>query len=300
MRLLIGLLPEKTLLRITLYTTPTKIAAMTAILPVIFYTLISGAQIATVRSMIMILVFILAILVDRGNEILNSLALSCLIILLIDPLSIHDISFQLTMVSVLFIALAIEIRRQMTSEGKGKGEGLINSVKGKIITYLFITIAVSLGTAPIVALYFRQVAWVGLFANSIVVPFAGFITVPLGLLSSIISVFTGTFFLSGLNELLLNLFYGLVRLFAQIPYAERHIASPGTFYLSLFYILVFLLYRERQINYKAIVFIGLMLFALIARPLISQLNRDFKITFLDVGQGDSAVIEFPDKKGYGH
>ena len=296
MRLLIGLLPEKTLLRITLYTTPTKIAAMTAILPVIFYTLISGAQIATVRSMIMILVFILAILVDRGNEILNSLALSCLIILLIDPLSIHDISFQLTMVSVLFIALAIEIRRQMTSEGKGKGEGLINSVKGKIITYLFITIAVSLGTAPIVALYFRQVAWVGLFANSIVVPFAGFITVPLGLLSSIISVFTGTFFLSGLNELLLNLFYGLVRLFAQIPYAERHIASPGTFYLSLFYILVFLLYRERQINYKAIVFIGLMLFALIARPLISQLNRDFKITFLDVGQGDSAVIEFPDKK----
>lgn len=296
MRLLIGILPEKILLRITIYTTPTKIAAMTAILPVIFYTLISGAQTATVRSMIMILVFILAILVDRGNEILNSLALSCLIILLIDPLSIHDISFQLTMVSVLFIALAIEVRKQGTSEGKGKGEGFINSVRGKIITYLFITIAVSLGTAPIVAFYFRQVAWVGLFANSIVVPIAGLVIVPLGLLSSIISIFTGEIFLSGLNEFLLNLFYSLVRLFAQIPYAETHIASPGIFYLSLFYILVLLLYRQLQINYKAIIFIGLMLFLLIARPLTSQLVRDFKVTFLDVGQGDSAVIEFPDKK----
>lgn len=300
MRFAIGLLPEKTLLRITLYTTPTKIAAMTAILPVIFYTLISGAQIATVRSMIMILVFILAVLVDRGNEILNSLALSGLIILLIDPLSIHDISFQLTMVSVLFIALAIELKRQQTKKDepdivKARTD-FTHSIREKVFLYLFITIAVSLGTAPIVAFYFRQVAWVGLFANSIIVPFAGFVIVPFGLLSSIISVFTGTFFLSGLNELLLNLFYGLVRLFAQIPYAERHIASPGTFYLSLFYILVFLLYRERKINYKAIVFIGLMLFALIARPLISQLNRDFKITFLDVGQGDSAVIEFPDKK----
>ncbi len=296
MWLLIGLLPERLLLRITMYTTPTKIAAATTIVPVIFYTLISGAQAATVRSMIMILVYILAVLVDRGNDILNSLALSCLIILLIDPLSIHDISFQLTMVSVLFIALAIEVRKWMTSEGRGDGEGFINSVKGKIFTYLFITVAVSLGTAPIVAYYFRQVAWVGLFANSIVVPFAGLVIVPLGLLSSIISIFTGTFFLSGLNEFLLNLFYELVRLFAQMPYAETHIASPGILYLSLFYILVFLLYRQRQINYKSAVFTALILFTLIARPLIAQLDRNFKITFLDVGQGDSAVIEFPDKK----
>ncbi len=296
MRLLIGLLPERLLLRITMYTTPTKIAAAITIVPVIFYTLISGAQTATVRSLIMILVYILAVLVDRGNEILNSLALSALIILLIDPLSIHDISFQLTMVSVLFIALAIEVRRRMTSEGREKSVGFINSVKDKALIYLFITIAVSLGTAPIVAYYFRQIAWVGLFSNAIIVPFAGLVIVPLGLFSSIVSVFTGTFFLSGLNDFLLNLFYSIVRLFAQIPYAEIHIASPGIFYLSLFYILVFLLYRQRQINWKTTVFIALMLFTLIARPLISQLDRNFKITFLDVGQGDSAVIEFPDKK----
>ncbi|OGW51778.1 MAG: DNA internalization-related competence protein ComEC/Rec2 [Nitrospirae bacterium RBG_19FT_COMBO_42_15] len=299
-RFIIGLLPEKLLLRITMYTTPTKIAAAITIVPVIFYALISGAQTATIRSLIMILVYILAVLVDRGNEILNSLALSALIILLIDPLSIHDISFQLTMVSVLFIALAIELKRQWAKKDKPDiveaKTDFTHSISEKVFLYLFITIAVSLGTAPIVAFYFRQVAWVGLFANSIVVPFAGFLIVPLGLLSSIISVLTGIFFFSGLNEFLLNLFYSLVKLFAQIPYAEIHIASPGIFYLSLFYILVFLLYRQRQMNYKAIFFIGLMLFSLIARPLISQFDRNFKVTFLDVGQGDSAVIEFPDRK----
>ncbi len=299
-RFIIGLFPEKLLLRITMYTTPTKIAAAITIVPVIFYALISGAQTATIRSLIMILVYIIAVLVDRGNEILNSLAFSCLIILLVDPLSIHDISFQLTMISVLFIALAIELKKQKTKKDepdivKARTD-FTHSIREKVFLYLFITIAVSLGTAPIIAFYFRQVAWVGLFANSIVVPFAGLVIVPLGLLSSIISIFTGTLFLSGLNEFLLNLFYSSTRLFAQIPYAEIHIASPGTFYLSLFYILAFLLYRQRQMNHKAIALIGLMLFSLIARPLIAQIDRGFKITFLDVGQGDSTVIEFPDKK----
>jgi competence protein ComEC len=295
-RFLIGLLPEKLLLQITMYTTPTKIAAVITIVPVIFYALISGAQTATIRSLIMILVYILAVLVDRGNDILNSLALSCLIILLIDPLSIHDISFQLTMVSVLFIALAIEVRKWMTSEGRGDGEGFINSVKDKAAAYLFITIFVSLGTAPIVAYYFRQAAWTGLFANSIIVPFAGFVIVPLGLFSSIVSVFTENLFLAGVNKFFINLFYSIVRLFARIPYAEVHIASPGLFYLALFYMLLFFLFRQRRINWKSAVLILLMPFTLIARPLFVQLDRDFKTTFLDVGQGDSAVIEFPDKK----
>ncbi|MBI5043170.1 MAG: DNA internalization-related competence protein ComEC/Rec2 [Nitrospirae bacterium] len=305
MRLLIGLLPERLLLRITMYTTPTKIAAAITIVPVIFYTLISGAQVATNRSLIMILVYILSVLVDRGNEILNSLALSALIILLIDPLSIHDISFQLTMVSVLFIALAIEVRRRMTSEettfplsplGRGEGEGYINSAKGKAITYLFITIAVSLGTAPIVAYYFRQVAWVGLFANSIVVPFAGFIIVPLGLFSSIASVFTGNLFLAGVNEFILNLFYSIVRLFSLIPFAEIHIPSPGIFWLFLFYLLAFFAVKRPLPNWKKIIFVGLMLFTIFAKIITARLDNSFKVTFLDVGQGDSAVIEFSDKK----
>ena len=300
MRLLIGILPEKILLRITLYTTPTKIAAMTAILPVIFYTLISGAQVATNRSLIMILVYILAVLVDRGNEILNSLAFSALIIILIDPLSIHDISFQLTMVSVLFIALAIELKRQQAKKDEpDKVEAktdFTHSIREKVLLYLFITIAVSLGTAPIVAYYFRQIAWVGLFANAIIVPFTGFIIVPLGLLSSIVSVFTGSFFLANVNEFLLNLFYSIVRLFSLIPLAEIHIPSPGIFWLFLFYLLAFFVIKRPMPDWRKIIFVGLMLFTIFAKIITARFDNSLKITFLDVGQGDSAVIEFPDKK----
>ena len=300
MRLLIGLLPERLLLRITMYTTPTKIAAVITIIPVIFYTLISGAQTATIRSLIMILVYILAVLVDRGHEILNSLALSALIILLIDPLSIHDISFQLTMVSVLFIALAIELKRQQAKKDEPDmveaKTDFTHPIREKVFLYLFITIAVSLGTAPIVAYYFRQIAWVGLFANSIIVPFAGFIIVPLGLFSSIVSVFTGNLFLANVNEFLLNLFYSIVRLFSLIPFAEIHIPSPGIFWLFLFYLLAFFVIKRPMPNWKRIIFVGLMLFTIFAKIITARLDNSLKITFLDVGQGDSAVIEFPDKK----
>ena len=39
-----------------------------------------------------------------------------------------------------------------------------------------------------------------------------------------------------------------------------------------------------------------MLFTIFAKIITARLDNSLKITFLDVGQGDSAVIEFPDKK----
>ena len=69
----------------------------------IFYTAIAGAQMPTVRSAIMIGVYELAVLLDREEEVFASLTFAALLIGLVWPGVIADISFQLSFLAVLFI-----------------------------------------------------------------------------------------------------------------------------------------------------------------------------------------------------
>ena len=68
-------------------------------------------MVPTVRSAIMIGVYELAVLLDREEEVFASLTFAALIIALIWPAVIADISFQLSFLAVLFIVWGM--RRMM-------------------------------------------------------------------------------------------------------------------------------------------------------------------------------------------
>ena len=54
------------------------------------------------------------------------------------------------------------------------------------------TVAVTLATIPLVAYYFNQITWLGLVVNVIVVPMVGLLVLPLGLISAIWVLMTGS------------------------------------------------------------------------------------------------------------
>ncbi|MCI0528701.1 MAG: ComEC family competence protein, partial [Nitrospira sp.] len=103
-RLTVLSLPQGWLLRMGLYFTVSQLAALVTMLPVLFYALLAGGQVATIRSLIMILVYLLAMLIHREDNLLQALALATILVLLWDPLALGDISFQLSYGSVLMIA----------------------------------------------------------------------------------------------------------------------------------------------------------------------------------------------------
>lgn len=78
-----------------------KIAAFVSLFCTLFYLLISGMQIATVRSFIMVLFIIIAVLLDREEDAKRSLCFSALIILILMPESIFHPSFQMSFSAVL-------------------------------------------------------------------------------------------------------------------------------------------------------------------------------------------------------
>jgi len=71
----------------------------------IFYCLLTESQPSIVRATLMTLFFLLTLHSDRDRNLLNSLSLSGLALLIIDPLWLYDPGFQLSYLAVLAIAL---------------------------------------------------------------------------------------------------------------------------------------------------------------------------------------------------
>jgi ComEC/Rec2-related protein len=84
-----------------------KTSALVAIVPVIFYTFIAGLGVAAVRSTIMTLSFLLALLLDREKDLYDALFVAAFLILVVTPAALFDISFQFSFISVLAILYLI-------------------------------------------------------------------------------------------------------------------------------------------------------------------------------------------------
>ena len=104
--------------RLLLFVDLWKAAAMVSIVPVVLYCCVAGLQIPTLRSGIMIVVCIIALLINRRQDIFNALALACFIILIWMPTSLFEISFQLSVSAVFFLILcAPHVQKLLAAAG---------------------------------------------------------------------------------------------------------------------------------------------------------------------------------------
>jgi len=302
------LMPASWLQALSRRVTATRLAAVVTVLPVTGYTLLAGAEVATVRSALMILLFLLAVWLGREERLLLALAGAGLLILLHDPRALFDISFQLSFCSVCAIALVVQ---RTTEEGATSEIGrslrphrmdrasLAQRAWTWLHLYGWITGGVTLATVPLVAYHFNQIAWLGLIANLLVVPLAGLVLVPVGLGSALWVLLTGSTFLplGPLNQALLDLMVGFVQLVALVPGAEWHVSSPTLLAMVMFYALLAMVIESggnRWVRYMGLAGVVVILSWWGWSPRIQADGETLRVTFLDVGQGDACVIELPD------
>lgn len=290
------LLPEPIFLRLTVWLTPSQIAAGVTFFPVVFYALLAGGQSATVRSLIMILLYLLAVILQREDDLLQALAFAAILTLLWEPQAILDISFQLSYGSVLAMGLVLRWFQDRTPQEvpTTSRDRLIKSMG----LMLLLTLTTTVWTAPLVAYHFHQVAWVGLFANLVIIPMAGFLIIPLGLISSVLVLIFDLDYLplAWFNQHGLAIFDGLVQRFSGLPAAEFHLPAPSIVFIIVFYLLLFFLFWTKKVR-TALSLAGVLGFAFVLLIIWGLLPRfpdqALRISYLDVGQGDSALVEFP-------
>jgi competence protein ComEC len=113
------------------------------------------------------------------------------------------------------------------------------------------TLAVSLTTLPLVAYYFHQIPWLGLFTNMAIVPLVGIVVIPIGLLAGVAVLVSGaeTLPLGMVNQWIFDLFAQMVVGLSQVPGAEWHVASPSISSIFLFWsmLVAVVLLRHRPI-----------------------------------------------------
>lgn len=289
-------LPCGMLIKISRYIIPSKIAAFGTFPTIIFYTLLSGGEVATVRSLIMAMVYLTAILIEREDDALNTLVVAALMVLLWEPQALFDISFQLSYMAVLSMILAMKRFYKRVDEDRSLWW---RKYYKRFKLLLLLTTGAMLSTTPIVAHYYNQITWVGLISNMVIVPYVGFATLPVGLFTSCLTLIWGrdVILFSWLNELLLHLLYGMVEIFAGFPLSVIHTSSIGIpLILSLYPLFFSFLYlKESWAKISLSLSLSLLILAMSSDFLIDK-REMLRVTFLDVGQGDSALIEFPDGK----
>ena len=284
-RFFIHALPYRILQRITIFLTPSQGAAILCLPFMLAYLGLSGASIPAVRSFIMIGLFLLGLLIGRKGFWLNSLLFAAFMIVLWDPEALFNLSFQLSFLAVLCIGFSISDDR----EEKRKDQKIYRYIKNTVL----MTLSASIGTAPLVAYYFHYFSLISPLSNLLIAPFIGFLLIPLSVVLSFVYLITGHFFLTPIISMIADASISLVRLFSGIPFADIKIPAFPPIVVLTFYggFLFYLLFNKKR--YLLIVpFLPIIIYLFLSVFKQEKLN----VTFIDVGQGDSSVIELPDGK----
>jgi competence protein ComEC len=287
-----------------------KTAAILTFLPVFLYGFLAGMSPSTQRAVIMVSVFLLTLLFDRDQDLINTICIAGMLILVINPPSLFSISFQLSFAAVLTIVGGMSLTQPMLKQSKDIKTNLIN----KGFTFMAVTLFATVGTAPLVMAYFNQVSLIGLVVNMLAIPLVGFLAVPLGLLSAIIQVFnTGVaLWCLQMSYWILEKAIWIIDFFSGMPFAALKTVTPSLMEISLFYLLllgffswIFAIQQEKQstppfMDPRRRVALGVMILAFLGWGLdtgywIHQRfwHKDLRVTVFDVGQGSAALLELP-------
>ncbi|NWF52683.1 MAG: DNA internalization-related competence protein ComEC/Rec2 [Nitrospirae bacterium] len=296
-RILINVLPYRVLQRITIYLTPSQAAALLC-LPFMFaYLGLSGGNIPAVRSFIMVGLFLLGLLIGRKDSWLNSLFFAAFVLSVWDPKVILDISFQLSFLAVLFIGFSIKNKDEKKQDKKTVAETPVTSGIKKIPIYLknvlLLSVSASIGTAPLVAYYFHYFSIISPISNLFITPIIGFVLIPLAIFSSFLFLITGHYVFTTVVSTVSGISIYLVKFMSAIPYADIKVPAFPLILIFLFYAGFLFYFLSGRKKYTLLIpFVPIFVYILLS----TLEKKELTVTYLDVGQGDSAVIELPDGK----
>lgn len=288
-RLLIKAFPYWILQRITIFLTPSQAAALLSLPFMIAYLCLSGGSVPAVRSFIMIGLFLFGLIIGRKGFWLNSLIFAAFILTVWKPDVLFNLSFQLSFLAILFIGFSIGYMEEEKNEDEKKSRKMLRYVKNA----LFLTLAASIGTAPLVAYHFHYFSLISPISNLLIAPFIGFILIPLSVVSSFLFLITGHYVFTPVVSAVSDVSIFLVRLLSDIPFADIKIPAFPSIIVFLFYTGFIFYFLSGKKRYTLIIpFIPIMIYLTLS---IFE-KRELTVTCLDVGQGDSSVIELPDGK----
>ena len=276
------------------------LTALIGIPCLLLFAAVAGFTPSVTRACIMVGLVLLAQLFQREYDSPTALSFAGLVMLIFNPLVITSVSFQLSMSSVAGIIMFREPICNWLRKPFGKIKG--KSLKAKLIRWYTTCVSVSLSamilTTPLCAIYFGTVSLIGVVTNLLTLWVVTFIFGGIMLTCLVGAVLPGVGGVLG-AILAYPIRYVLLtaKLLSKVPLASVYTTSAYiAIWLVYVYILLLILLLQRKKepgNMLAAGVVGLCLALILSwwEPTL----YDTKMTVLDVGQGQSILLQSGDR-----
>lgn len=243
------------------------------------YCMMTGAPASVLRAGIMALYGRLGRCLGEKTDSLNSLGLAALILLCFRPVVLMSAGFLLSFCAVLGIALIAPCLQ-------GAAERCLKSKVLKSLTAaLGVTLGAQLGVLPVQLLYFGEISLAGLLTNLLVTPAFGIV-----LLLCFLGAVLGGWGIP-LLQLAALLLGPLMKLVSTVAAWEWACLYPGALNVCGVLAAVCLMLALSTFACRRGRILGLaVVLAVFSLAVTYYKQGELELTFLDVGQGDAAVL----------
>ena len=211
------------------------------------FAMLSGLSPSVTRAVTMFSFFLLAGIFDRQTNTLNTLFLSFLTLLIINPLWLFQVGFQLSYLAVFFIVWLQPIFYKI---GYSKSR-----IVRKIWTIIAVTISAQFGVLPLGLYYFHQFPGLFLLTNIVILPF-----LTLLMCGGILIVILATLnvlpnWLAAMYNFLIEALNGFIHWIAvQDDFLFRDVHFSGLKVLGAYLLIIAFALFLKKMNYGRIVF----------------------------------------------
>lgn len=254
---------------------PRKLTLALGIFIIGTYALLSGWLPHVIRSACMGILVFFATAYELEAIGARLLTLTALAMLINQPLLIFDISFQLSFASTAGLLYLSPILRSKMFRWSQFFSAPIA-----------MTLGAQIASLPIIIWYFNQVSLSSVLANIFVMPIlevviigglvAGIVALIIPFAGKILFVFESLIFGAGAE---------LNKFFAKLPLSSIQVPTLGLAGGFIYYLA--LIFRQKKILFLLIILLAINFF---------KTDDEVEVNFIDVGQGDCAIVFTPNKK----
>jgi competence protein ComEC len=261
-------------------------ASSAALVPfLVFYTLLVEGSPSVLRATFMTLALLVGRLLWKDVRALNTISFSAFILLAANPFSLFDAGFRLTYAATLAIILFYTPIL-----------GRLPRLPLKTGEMTALSLSALLGVLPILAASFNRVTFASLVLNYAAIPLVGLI---MGTGYAFLPLALALPCLAGppaaALKLMVELFGRLSHLLDGVPFLSYRVPTPHGWTVAGYYVFLGLILLKPRFRGQRLLVAAVFtafLAALITYPFSPSCDR-LKVTMIDVGQGDSLLVEFP-------